>query len=203
MPKVNNTQLPDRIKKRIAELEAGLEVDAKHIRAVLTPAQQEQLAAAWAEQQTLRKGKRAVTPEQQQALGWKTIRQVRLEILRLALAEAESNLTDAFADELRRAEIRQARIYMDTLGAAIDEGRNAVQARNQANNALTRSHLRRLDGQTVGNLGLTKRDMEIRQLEDAIKRRAESEMTAEEREQAEILAEHEKALNEKQRKSRG
>ena len=200
MPKVNNTKLPDRISKRIAELEAGLEVDAKHIRAVLTPEQQEQLAAAWAEQQGLRKGKRAVTPEQQQSLGWKTIRQVRLEILRLALAEAEINLTDAFADELRKAEIRQTRIYMDTLGAAIDEGRDAVQARNQANNALTRSHLRRLDGQTVGNLGLTKRDMEIRKLEEAIRRRTESEMKGEEREQAEILAEHEKVVIEKQKK---
>ena len=200
MPKVNNTKLPDRISKRIAELEAGLEVDAKHIRAVLTPEQQEQLAAAWAEQQGLRKGKRAVTPEQQQSLGWKTIRQVRLEILRLALAEAEINLTDAFADELRKAEIRQTRIYMDTLGAAIDEGRDAVQARNQANNALTRSHLRRLDGQTVGNLGLTKRDMEIRKLEEAIRRRTESDMKGEEREQAEILAEHEKVVIEKQKK---
>ena len=99
MPKVNATQLPERIQKRIDELEAGIEVDAKDIRAVLTAEQQAQLDAAWAEQPQLRKAKPATTAAQQQALGWRSKREVRLEILRQAKAEAMGNIVKAFDDD--------------------------------------------------------------------------------------------------------
>lgn len=151
MPKVNDTHLPERIQKRIDELEAGIEVDAKDIRAVLTAEQQTQLDAAWTTQQTLRKGKRATTAVQQQALGWRSKREVRLEILRQAKVEAMGNIVKAFDDERKRNETRQSRIYLDTYFAALDLAEEPQQARNQANNSLTRAGLRRLDGQVVVN----------------------------------------------------
>ena len=200
MPKVNATQLPERIRKRIDELEAGIEVDAKDIRAVLTAEQQMKLDAAWAEQQQLRKAKRATTPAQQQALGWKTKREVRLGILRQAVAEAMKNIIKAFDDERKRAEIRQVHVYFATYGAAIDAHHPPQQAIAQANNALTRAGLLRLDGKTIGHLGLNKRDKEIWQLENDILQRAMSEMTAEELEQHQLLAEHEAALAKRRRK---
>jgi hypothetical protein len=202
MPKVNAIQLPERIQKRIDELKAGIEVDVKDIRAVLTVEQQVKLDAAWAEQQQLRKAKRATTPAQQQALGWKTKREVRLEILRQAVAEAMKNIVKAFDDERKRAEIRQVHVYFAAYGAAIDGGDEPQHAKNQANNALTRAGLARFDGQVVGHLGLNKRDREIRQMEQEFMEQARSEMTADELEQQDILAEHERSVRER-RKKRG
>ena len=59
-----------------------------------------------------------------------------------------------------------------------------------------------MDGQAIGLQGLTKRDREIREMEDAIQQKAESEMDDYEREQLELLREHEKAVLEN-RKKRG
>ena len=202
MPKVNATQLPERIQKRIDELEAGIEVDAKDIRAVLTAEQQAQLAAAWAEQQQLRKAKRATTAAQQQALGWRSKSEVRLEILRQAKDRATGNIVKTFDEELRQADARRNRNYLDTYFAALDAMQDPQQASNQANNALTRAGLGRLDGQTVGRTGLNKRDREILQMEQELMQRTRSEMTADELEQQEILAEHERAVRER-RKKRG
>jgi hypothetical protein len=59
-----------------------------------------------------------------------------------------------------------------------------------------------MDGQAIGLQGLTKRDREIRAMEDEIQQKAESEMDDYEREQLELLREHEKAVLEN-RKKRG
>jgi hypothetical protein len=59
-----------------------------------------------------------------------------------------------------------------------------------------------MDGQAIGLQGLNKRDREIREMEDAIQQKAESEMDDYEREQLELLREHEKAVLEN-RKKRG
>lgn len=200
MPKVNDTHLPERIRKRIAELEAGIEVAVKDIRAVLTLEQQAKLDAAWVEQQLLRKGKRATTAAQQQELGWKSKRELRIEALKIALSEADGNLLTAIQSKLRQADIRQLRIYMDTYGAAIDAGRDVQHAKSQANNALTRAGLQRMDGQEIGTAGLNERDRAIRQLEDALTERAKATMTAEELEQQQLLAEYERAVRDRRKK---
>ena len=44
-----------------------------------------------------------------------------------------------------QAEIRQARIYFETLGKALDQDRTPEQAKSMANNALTRAGLARMD----------------------------------------------------------
>jgi hypothetical protein len=102
MPKLDDTHLADRLRKRIAELEADKEVAAKDIQAVLTEAHLAAIDAAWAEQQLLRKAKRARTEQEQQELGWRTKRDIRIEVLRQALVEAENNLVDAYKKKQKK-----------------------------------------------------------------------------------------------------
>lgn len=51
----------ERLEQRIAELRAGVEVDAKHINVLLSPAQQCEFDMEWQRQQTLRKAKKPAT----------------------------------------------------------------------------------------------------------------------------------------------
>ncbi len=60
--------------------------------------------------------------------------------------------------------------------------------------------MKRLDGGLVATQGLTKRDSEIRAMEDAILAKAESELDDFEREQLELLREHEKAVLQNKKK---
>ena len=145
MPKIDASHLPDRIRQRVAELEAGQEVAARDIAAVLSEVQQQGLALAWAAQQELRKGKRPRSEAERQALGWKSLREARLEVLRAAMDEAEDNLSAAFEVLASKAEVRQAGIYMDALIRAQALGKTEQEARNFANNELTRAGLRRMD----------------------------------------------------------
>lgn len=146
MPKLDPLHIHDRLRKRLEELEAGEEIAAKDIRALLTDEQQSALDAAWAEQQMLRKNGRARTEEERQALGWKSKREVRIEAFKKAFAEADKGILAALQKMQSDAEVRRDRIYLDTYFAALDEGRDKEQAKSQANNALTRAGLQRLDG---------------------------------------------------------
>lgn len=199
MPKLDETHLADRIRKRIAELEAGDEIQAKDIRAVLTEAQLAIIDAAWAEQQQLRKAKRARTEQEQQALGWRTKRDIRLDVLREALELAEGNLVDAYKKKQKKAEARAGRIYFDALYEAIDKGKPRSQAANWANNELTRAGLNRLDGARVNSISL--RDKEVRELEAKLKAEFKKNMTAAELEQREILEEHEASVKQRKKKT--
>jgi hypothetical protein len=91
---------------------------------------------------------------------------------------------------------------MDELSKQMAAGVDSATAKTRANNALTRAGLRRLDGAAIGTQGLNKRDREIRAMEDAIQQKNESELDDYEREQLELLLEHEKAVIEN-RKRRG
>jgi len=145
MPKLDATHIADRLRKRLAELEAGAEVAAKDIRALLTAEQKAAMEAAWAEQQQLRKIKRAKTEEEKQQLGWKTKREIQIAAFQQAVADSDNSIQAELQKMQEQAEIRQARIYFDALGKAIDEGRDKAQAKSMANNALTRAGLRRMD----------------------------------------------------------
>jgi len=197
MPKLDGTHLPQRIAERLADLKADKEVAARDIKALLTDEQITEMEAAWAEQQALRKVKRARTKEEEQELGWKTKREIYIEAYEKAFNEA----SDGVLEELERLQLeatkRQMRIYFETLNEALKEGKEKRVAENLANNALTRAGLRRMDGQKVGTEGLTQRDREIREMEDAILKKAVSEMDEYEREQYELSQEYEKALREK------
>ena len=197
MPKLDGTHLPQRIAERLADLKADKEVAARDIKALLTDEQITEMEAAWAEQQALRKVKRARTKEEEQELGWKTKREIYIEAYEKAFNEA----SDGVLEELERLQLeatkRQMRIYFETLNEALKEGKEKRVAENLANNALTRAGLRRMDGQKVGTEGLSRRDREIREMEDAILKKAVSEMDEYEREQYELSQEYEKALREK------
>lgn len=198
MPKLDGTHIAERLKERIAKLKNGEEVAARDLRALLTDEQTAALDAAKKAQQELKKAKRARTKEQEKALGWKSIREIHIEALEAALKEAEEDEVGAWEKRMRDAEIRQARIYFDTLESEIKAGKELQTAKNKANNDLTRAGLRRMDGQIVGHL--SKRDKEISELETALIQQATNELDDYEKEQLELLKAHNKAVEENRKK---
>ena len=168
MPELDDTHTSQRLQWRIDELEAGAELAKRDINAVLDEQQQQELASELAAMQALKKQSRARTDEQKKAAGWKTIREIRIEVLKRALAQAEA------LSEARKA------------------GKTTHAARTWANNALTQAGLRRLDGRVVGDRSA--RDKAVRELEEKILQRARSEMTPDELEQLELLELHMKEV---------
>jgi len=181
MPKLNAAQIIERLERRIAELEANAEIANKDIRALLTDTQQQALNDGLAEQVELKKEKRARTEEEKKELGWKTIREVRLCVLKNALAEANAGLSADYERRQRAATLRQGRIYFEAYGKAIDEGKDTQTAKNWANNELTRAGLNRMDGQAVEHESI--RDNEVAEMEAALLAQFKSKMTTEELEQ--------------------
>jgi hypothetical protein len=198
MPKLDATHIAERLCSRLADLEAGAEVAAKEIRALLTPEQIAAMDAAWTEQQELRKVTTARTDEEKQALGWKTKRDIHIEAYKRAIADSSKNLASELRQMQEQADIRQARIYFDTFGKALDDNRTPEQARTMANNALTRAGLARMDGGRA-IVRLTKRDLELRKIEADLDAVLRQKMTAEELEQLAILEEHEKSIRQRKK----
>jgi len=175
----------ERLEKRIHQLELGEEIAAKDIKALLSVEQQQQLVDALAAQVELKKNRRARTDAEKQALGWKSIREVRLDVLRSALNAANDDLLSDYQRRLREKEVRQAKIYLGEYSDARKADKSVFAAQGAANNALTRAALRRVDGQAVRSLN--KRDKEVFEMEEELIRRIRSEMTAEELEQLDML----------------
>lgn len=168
MPKLNNLQLAERLRKRIAELEAGEEIAAKDVRALLTDQQHQQLDAAWKNQQALRKQKRATTEEQQKALGWKTKRELRIDAFKQALDELKGNELQTLKDLQYKNKVRQSKIYLDTYFAERDSGATKYAADARANNALIRARLARLDGADLDKVN--KRFKEVCEIEERLRK---------------------------------
>jgi soluble cytochrome b562 len=202
MPKLDGTHIADRLKRRLDELLRGEEVHARDKKNLLNDQQVAAMDAAWAEQQVLRKQKRARNKQEEIELGWKNKRDIHIEALTQALHAAQEGELAAWKKKAYDADVRQGRVYLEELSKQMAAGVDAATARIRANNALTRSGLKRLDGAMIGTQGLNKRDREIRDLEDAIQQKNESELDDYEREQLELLREHEKAVLEN-RKKRG
>lgn len=197
MPKLDGTHMPERLAKRLADLEAGNEVAAKDIRALLSVEQIAAMDAAWAEQQELRKGKRAKTKEEEKELGWKSKRDIHIEAYKKALAAADAGLADALAERHDRSESRAARIFLDAYFAAQDAGSDRHQAHAAANNKLKQAHLAEVDSERV-----SARDRDVRAMEDALRAQMRKKLTAQELEQLELLEEQEAAMR-KTKKSTG
>jgi hypothetical protein len=166
MPKLNDLQLAERLRKRIAELEAGVEIAAKDVRALLTESQHQQLESAWKEQQQLRKQKRATNEEQQKALGWKSKRELRIDAFKQALDELKGNELKVLRSLQQKKNVNQSRVYLDTYFEEISKGVSKNQAEGRANNALTRAHLRKSDDIAMGDVG--KRNKEIEEIERSL-----------------------------------
>lgn len=168
MPKLDLTHIAERLQERLTDLKTGKEIAAREIRALLNDEQLTAMDAAWTEQQELRKKKKARTKEEELALGWKTKREIHIEAYENALNEASDLQVDAWKKKLSDAEIRQARIYFESYGKAIDDGKTPDVAKNIANNDLTRAGLKRLDGKETVSW-LSKRDKEVNEMEDALR----------------------------------
>ncbi len=200
MPKLDGIQIFERLRGRLEELREGKEVAARDLRALLTSEQVAAMDAAWAEQQALRKQKRARTKEEEAALGWKTKREIQIEAYERAVADAYDDLEKTMKELEHKANVRQARTYMGSYFDARAAGKPKYVAENLANNDLTRAGLQRIDGQK--SQFQNPRDKEVWEMEQKILQQARSEMTPEELEQIELWEEHEKALA-KNRKKQG
>ena len=165
MPKLDSTHIADRLRERLAELKADKEVAPRELRALLNEAQLKAIDDAWTHQQHLRKTTKARTKEQQVELGYKTKREIYIEVYKQALSDLD--LVAAFDHKLRSAEIRQAKIFMDSYTAAINNGKTSSEAKTIANNDLTRAKLTRIDGQKVTHR--SKRDREVAEMEAQLK----------------------------------
>jgi hypothetical protein len=195
MPKIDGTQVGERLQVWLDKLLRGEAVAPRDLRGLLSQEQEAAIDAAWAEQQNLRsKMKKPKTVQEQIEVGWKEKRDIHIQVLQRACAQAKTEELEAWNKRMHDADVRQGRVFFDELGAGLDAGADMQTAKTRANNALTRAGLRRLDGQQIGMQGLTKRDREIRAMEDAILQRAESEMDDYEREQLELVREYEKAV---------
>ena len=200
MPKLDGTHLPERLANRLADLQSGKEVSARDIKALLNDEQVNAIQTAWSDQQVLRKAKRARNKDEELALGWKTKRDIYIEVYELTLMQAKANEQPAVEKRMKDAEVRQGRIYLEALGAALDAGKTNAQARALANNELTRNCLSRLDGAFVRSA--SKRDREVWAVEDALKAEIRKHMSAEELEQLEQLEEHEDTVAKRKRSKR-
>lgn len=194
MPKINATHLPQRLKEAIEQLERGEEVEAKKNKTLLNAEQQQALVDAWDVQQELRKKhKPPKTEEEKKLIGWKDKREVRIEIYKQAYEEVNANAVDNIKELQQQRENKAARIYLDAYFGAKD-GQNKDSA---GNIALSRNGFTPLNSRT------TTRDKEVWEMEEALKKQFEAEMTDEEREQHELLKEHEqrqrKGLKERKR----
>ena len=191
MPKLNITHLPERLQKRLEQLERGEALEARDINVLLNDEQKQRLMKAWSEQQALRKiHKSPKTEEEQKKIGWKTIRDVRIEIYKQAIAETEINLLDGYKAELKRLEVKKARVFMDAVSLAGKEGKNMLSA---GNIALARA------GFGATHSSVNQRDREINAMEDALRKQLEEQASDEEKEQLATLREHEKALEKRKK----
>ena len=200
MPKLDGTRIVGRLRKRLAELEAGSEVADRDLRALLNEVQEQALDAAWIQQQELRKGKKVRTAEEQNSLGWKSKRELRIDAFKAAIAEAQDKELEALEKKLRDAEVRQARIYFEALKVAKESGKDQQAAQNWANNELTRADLRRMDGVPVTRVFLP--DRTSWEMEDALRAKFRASMTPDELEQLELSEEHDRAVERRAKSKR-
>jgi len=176
MPKLEIDHLIQKLQRRIKQLEDGELLEARDINVLLDVKQRQDLESSWSKQQTLRKiYKPPKTEEERIKIGWKTIREVRLEILNKVLEEAYSNLPKSFEKKLYNKNIQQAKIYLKTYFNEIEKGTSKTQAAIRANNELTRHGLQRIDRMGNNKFGLSKRDKEVREMEDDLRKRFELE----------------------------
>jgi len=176
MPKLEADHLIDRLNRRIEQLKNGELLVAKDINNLLNKAQQKCLKDNWSKQLELRKiHKTPKTEKEKKLINWKTIREVRLEVLEQALAEAQDGLLESFEKRLKKKEIKRAKIYLDTYFENTKNGVDKATASLRANNELKRHGLRRLDGMRVVNNKLDKRNKEIMEMEEKIKNSDENE----------------------------
>ena len=190
MPKLNTTHLPERLKDAIEQLERGEEVEAKKNKTLLNAEQQQALEEAWNEQQALRKKyKPPKTEEEKKQIGWKDKREVRIEIYKQALVELEEDIFDIHLKQLDKEQANATKAYLNGYFGATDG-----QDKHSAGNiAVTRAGFHPSFGRSSG------RDKEVADLEAQLIKQFESELSKEDKEQLDLLKEHEKTVAKRRR----
>jgi len=194
MPKLNHFQVTSRLEARLAELESGVEIEARDIKALLTDEQNELLDRLWDEQQLIRTTHKTKAKAEVDGLVWKTKKELRIDVYKQAIAEAKESVLDEILKEQEVSEVRAAKIFMNAFGEALDKDKDGMVA---GNIALVRNGFKRIDNETR-RLGLNQRDREILAMENTIKDRIIRNMSAEELEQYELAQEHEKSIKKAQ-----
>ena len=185
MPKLNDTHLPERIKEAIKQLEAGVEVEAKKNKTLLNATQQKALEDAWLIQQALRKQhKPPKTEEEKKKIGWKDKREVRIDIYKQALADLEENVFDIHLKQLDKEQAKATKAYLKGYFGATER---------QDKDSAGKIEVQRAGFKVSNGRSMSKRDLEVRRIEDELLKRFEAEMTDEEREQRDLLKETEEA----------
>lgn len=186
MPKLNDTHLPERLKEAIKQLENGEEVEAKKNKTLLNAKQQQALVDAWDQQQALRKEhKPPKTEEEKKKIGWKDKREVRIDIYKQALSELEEDIFDIHLKQLAKEQAKATKAYLKGYFGA-----GETQDRDSAG----KIEVQRAGFRVARHTAFTKRDKEVRDMEDTLRKQFEAEMTDEEREQKELLKEHEASI---------
>lgn len=198
MPKLDATQLPQRIKARLADLKAGKEVSIRDIKALLSKKQIAAMETAWQEQQELRKVKRARTKEEEKEFGWKSKRDIYIEAYERASANSENSLLAEYKKKMKEAEVKAAKLYLDAFFEAKSEDKEHWQADAAGRNALTRA------GFVTDAISqkLKAKSKENFLIEQQLEQLIISKMTKEELEQYELLQEHERNLKNKEGKGK-
>jgi hypothetical protein len=191
MPKLNHFQITARLEARLAELESGVEIEARDIKVLLTDEQNELLDRLWDEQQLIRTTHKTKAKAEADGLVWKTKKEIRIDVYKQAIAEANNSALDEILKEQHASEVRAAKIFMDAYCEALDKEKDGMVA---GNIALVRNGFKRIDNETR-RLGLNERDKEILAMENAIKDRIIKEMSADEFEQYQFAQEHENSIN--------
>jgi hypothetical protein len=185
MPKLNDTHLPERLKEAIKQLEEGKEVEAKKNKTLLNANQQKELDDAWTKQQALRKQhKPPKTEAEKMKIGWKDKREVRIDIYKQALADLEENVFDIHLKQLDKEQAKATKAYLK--GYFGSTGR-------QDKDSAGKIEVQRAGFKVSNGRSMSKRDLEVRRIEEELLKRFEAEMTDEEREQRDLLKETEEA----------
>lgn len=192
MPKLDPFQISSRLHDKLEDLRASKEVAARDLKALLSDERMAAMQQAWAEQQALRKKKRARTKEEEAALGWKSKREVQIETVEAELAMHADNALVYLEKEMYAAEVRGARIFLNSYFKAREEGKSAESARKYADNCLVRAGLNPTNRNRTKQ-GLTIRDIEVLAMEESLRKQFEAEMDDYEREQLELLRDTERA----------
>jgi hypothetical protein len=190
MPKLNTLQIEDRIVEYNRRIREGEEIAIRDIKVILTWVDGgliQWMDNEWEQQLQLRKQKRARTEEEKSALGYKTKRDIQIEALEKAREKICEELLEKFEKEIAEKEYRQARVLLDGFEKAKRANKSFESAFAFANNELTRANLPRVDGIKVSTD--SRRDKEVWAMEDGLKAKFREEMTDDEREQQDLLAE--------------
>ncbi len=164
MPKLNVIHRLERLIERIAQLENNETIEAREINSLLTNEQKELLKKLWAEQQILRKQPTPKTEEEKKQLGWKTKREVRIDVMEQALLELKDDSGNEMEELMKQSEVKAAKVYLDAYSKAKAEGKNAEA---KGNAALQRAGFRA--NNQLGGRNMDKRDMEIMEMEKKIR----------------------------------